>query len=116
MSLQQIFDFLAVRLDGPAVVPLGHLAIDWVLPDVADTVRVELSNGTLHSLPGRVHASPDATVTGDRAALEHMIALGTPFGEVVDAGSATITGDIGRVLDLFGSLNDFPLFWNVIEP
>jgi alkyl sulfatase BDS1-like metallo-beta-lactamase superfamily hydrolase len=116
MSLQQIFDFLAVRLDGPAVVPLGHLAIDWVLPDVADTVRVELSNGTLHSLPGRVHASPDATVTGDRASLEDMIARGTPFAEVVDAGSATITGDTGRVLDLFGNLNDFPLFWNVIEP
>ena len=70
MSLQQIFDFMAVRLDGPAVVSLGHLSVDWVLPDVVDTVRVELSNGTLHSLPGRTHASPDATVTGDRAALE----------------------------------------------
>jgi alkyl sulfatase BDS1-like metallo-beta-lactamase superfamily hydrolase len=45
-----------------------------------------------------------------------MIARGTPFAEVVDAGSATITGDTGRVLDLFGNLNDFPLFWNVIEP
>ncbi len=56
MSLQQIFDFLAVRLDGPAVVPLGHLCVDWVLPDVADTVRVELSNGTLHPLPARTHA------------------------------------------------------------
>jgi alkyl sulfatase BDS1-like metallo-beta-lactamase superfamily hydrolase len=116
MSLQQIFDFLAVRLDGPAVVPLGHLFVDWVLPDVADTVRVELSNGTLHSLPGRTHASPDATVTGDRVALEDMIATGTPFAEVVESGAVTITGDVERVLGLFGNLTDFPLFWNVVEP
>jgi alkyl sulfatase BDS1-like metallo-beta-lactamase superfamily hydrolase len=116
MSLQQIFDFLAVRVDGPAVVPLGRVAVDWVLPDVAETVRVELSNGTLHSQPGRTHSSPDATVTGDRAALEDMIATGTPFAEVVESGAVAITGDSERVLRLFGNLTDFPLFWNVIEP
>jgi len=116
MSLQQIFDFLAVRVDGPAVVPLGRVAVDWVLPDVAETVRVELSNGTLHSQPGRTHSSPDATVTGDRAALEDMIATGTPFAEVVESGAVAITGDSERVLGLFGNLTDFPLFWNVIEP
>jgi alkyl sulfatase BDS1-like metallo-beta-lactamase superfamily hydrolase len=77
---------------------------------------VELSNGTLHSLPGSTHASPDATVTGDRTALEDMIATGTPFAEVVESGAITITGDSERVLALFASLTDFPLFWNVIEP
>ena len=45
-----------------------------------------------------------------------MIATGTPFAEVVESGAITITGDSERVLALFASLTDFPLFWNVIEP
>jgi alkyl sulfatase BDS1-like metallo-beta-lactamase superfamily hydrolase len=45
-----------------------------------------------------------------------MIATGTPFAEVVESGAVTITGDVERVLGLFGNLTDFPLFWNVIEP
>ena len=116
MTLQQMFDFLAVKVDGPAVALVGPLAVDWVLPDVDDSVRLELSNGTMHSRPGTRHAEPDAVVTADRSVLEHLIATGEEFADLVEAGSITVEGDADRVGALFASLHDFPLFWNVIEP
>jgi alkyl sulfatase BDS1-like metallo-beta-lactamase superfamily hydrolase len=116
MTLQQMFDFLAVKVDGPAAALVGPLAVDWVLPDVDDSVRLELSNGTMHSRPGTRHDEPDAVVTADRSVLEHLIATGEEFADLVEAGSITVEGDADRVGALFASLHDFPLFWNVIEP
>ena len=116
MTLQQMFDFLAVKVDGPAAALIGPLAVNWVLPDVDDSVRLELSNGTMHSRPGTRHAEPDAVVTADRSVLEHLIATGEEFADLVEAGAITVEGDADRVSALFGNLHDFPLFWNVIEP
>ena len=116
MTLQQMFDFLAVKVDGPAATLIGPLAVDWVLPDIGDSVRVELSNGTVHSRPGARHTVPDAIVTADRSILEHLIATGEKFADLVGTGSITVEGDTGQVDALFGNLHDFPLFWNVIEP
>jgi len=116
MTLQQMFDFLAVKVDGPAAALIGPLAVDWVLPDVDDSVRLELSNGTMHSRPGTRHAEPDAVITADRSVLEHLIATGEEFADLVEAGAITVEGDADRVSALFGNLHDFPLFWNVIEP
>ncbi|MDP6241586.1 MAG: alkyl sulfatase C-terminal domain-containing protein, partial [Acidimicrobiales bacterium] len=116
MTLQQIFDFLAVKIDGQAAATLGPLAINWVLTDVDETARLELSNGTLHSMPGLVHDHPDATVSCDRLFLEEMVATGRTLPEVVDAGEASIEGQAERVLALWDTLTDFPMFWPIIEP
>ena len=116
MTLQQIFDFLAVKIDGQAAATLGPLAINWVLTDVDETARLELSNGTLHSMPGLVHDHPDATVSCNRLFLEEMVATGRTLPEVVDAGEASIEGQAERVLALWDTLTDFPMFWPIIEP
>ncbi len=116
MTLQQVFDLLAVKVDGPAATAIGHLAIDWRLPDADEMARVELSNGTLHSTPGLSHAAPDATVTCGRAALNDMVATGGTLADLVGAGTATIDGDADRVLALWDTLTDFPLFFRIIEP
>tara|TARA_Y100001947_G_scaffold111141_1_gene95503 strand:+ start:288 stop:521 length:234 start_codon:yes stop_codon:yes gene_type:complete len=77
---------------------------------------LELSNGTMHSLPGTRHAEPNAVITADRSVLEGLIATGEEFADLVEAAAITVEGDDERVRALFGNLHDFPLFWNVIEP
>ena len=125
MSLQQLFDFLAVKIDGQPAAAIGPLAVDWVLPDLADRVadepgadrvRVTLSNGTLHSTPCRTHERPDATVNCGRAELERIVSTGVGLAELVEAGEATIDGDADRVLALWDTLTDFRLFFDIIEP
>jgi len=116
MTLQQVFDYLAVRVDGPPAADLGHLTINWQLPDTDEVVRVELSNGTLHSTPGRSHLSPDAVVTCDRTALNELVATGGHLADLGGSGAATVSGDTDRVLALWDTLTDFPIFFRIIEP
>ena len=116
MTLQQVFDYLAVRVDGPPAADLGHLNINWLLPDTNEVIRLELSNGTLHSAPGRSHESPDATVTCDRTALDELVATGGQLGDLVGSAVATVSGDGERVLALWETFTDFPIFFAIIEP
>jgi alkyl sulfatase BDS1-like metallo-beta-lactamase superfamily hydrolase len=45
-----------------------------------------------------------------------MVATGATLVDLVDSGVATIDGDAARVLALWDTLTDFPLFYAIIEP
>ena len=49
MTLGQIFDFLAVKVNGNAAVKLSPMTINWSFSDANENAYLELSNGTLHS-------------------------------------------------------------------
>ena len=116
MDLQQAFDLIAASLDGTAAAILGPLAINWHLADVADTARLELSNGTLHSRPGATHPSADVTVHGDRSQLDRIFSSETTMADLLDEGSVVADGDADRLRALFACVTDFPRFYNIIEP
>ena len=119
MDLQQAFDLLASAMDGVAAAALGPLAIDWHVGDPSDggeIVRLELSNGTMHSTPGASHAEPNAVVRGDRGALDRMTTEGATVPDLLAEGALTATGDVERLTALFACLTEFPRFYNIIEP
>jgi len=116
MTHQQIFDLLAVKIDGPQAADIGHLTINWDFPDMGEVVRIELSNGTLHNTPGRNHLAPHAKITCSRADLNRLISQGETIKDMVISGDAVIEGDIERVMKLWETLTDSPLFYNIIEP
>ena len=116
MDLQQAFDLVAASLDGIAAATLGPLAINWHLADVADTARLELSNGTLHSRPGATHPTAEVTVHGDRSQLDRIFSSETTMADLLDEGTVTADGDVDRLRALFACVTDFPRFYNVIEP
>ena len=116
MDLQQAFDLVAASLDGIAAATLGPLAINWHLADVADTARLELSNGTLHSRPGATHPTAEVTVHGDRSQLDRIFSSETTMADLLDEGAVTADGDVARLRALFACVTDFPRFYNVIEP
>jgi len=116
MDLQQAFDLIAASLDGTAAAILGPLAINWHLADVADTARLELSNGTLHSRPGATHPTADVTVHGDRSQLDRIFSSETTMADLLDEGAVVADGDVDRLRTLFACVTDFPRFYNIIEP
>ena len=116
MDLQQAFDLIAASLDGTAAATLGPLAINWHLADVADTARLELSNGTLHSRPGATHPTPEVTVHGDRSQLDRIFSSETTLADLLDEGAVAADGDVDRLRALFACTTDFPRFYNIIEP
>jgi alkyl sulfatase BDS1-like metallo-beta-lactamase superfamily hydrolase len=116
MTLTQVFDYLAIRLDGPALAELGDFQLDWHVSDMDEDVRLTVSNGTLHGVLGRRAVAPVATIRSPRAALDRMIAFGTSVDDLVAEGLVTIEGDADRVTSLWSLLVDFPLFFPIVEP
>ena len=116
MTLEQVFDYLAVRLDGPAAVELRSRVFTWTMTDAGETVRLTLSNGTLHSSPAQVSAAPDAELASKRAVLDDLVATGGSLREKVAIGDVTVRGDAESVLELWDLFVDFPLFFPIIEP
>jgi alkyl sulfatase BDS1-like metallo-beta-lactamase superfamily hydrolase len=119
MTPTQIFDYLAVRLDGPAAVSLGHHRFAWVLTDDGTVVQLELSNGTLHSRMAAGPTPPDDVATivrSSRATLDRLTGAEIGFDEAVAAGQAAIEGDLGVVSAMWGLLTTFTLGFPIIEP
>lgn len=115
MQLDQIFDYLAIRANGPRLVDLGDFQINWVLEDDEDT-RISISNGTLHAVPGRLAEEPAATITSPRAALSALARGDRAFPDLLADSDATVDGDRVLVEQLWGTLDSFPLFFPIIEP
>lgn len=116
MSLEQVFDALAVRLDGPRATELGRLVVEWRLPDLDRQVGVELSNGTLHARPDRTPTRADVVVTGTREVLDEMLARGRTPAELVAEGRLAVEGDAERLEALWALLVDFPVFFPIATP
>ncbi|WP_405177440.1 MBL fold metallo-hydrolase [Nocardia sp. NBC_01377] len=107
LSTEQIFDALALRVDGP--VAWGHrLVTDWHLVDEDRTHRVELRNGLLvhYDRPDHVKMpDPDTLFTLTRRTLIRVLLAGDDFGVAVAAGDIAIEGDPVTLADLVGVLD-----------
>ena len=116
MTVEQCFDYLSICIDGTRAIDLGTLRMQWRLTDVDVDVRVELSNGTLHTSVGAVVDSPDATITTARTVLDAMVGSGVPFEQSLTDGTTRIEGDEASVRALFALVQSFNLFFPIIEP
>ncbi|HEY7007478.1 MAG TPA: alkyl sulfatase dimerization domain-containing protein [Jatrophihabitantaceae bacterium] len=63
LTVDQLFDSLAIRIDGPRAAAESFV-IDWMFTDLGTTVRLALSNGVLIQTHNpRTTADPDLSVT-----------------------------------------------------
>ena len=77
---------------------------------------MSLSNGTLNASVRRVPESPAATVSCVRGVLEQLIASQEPIDAHLDAGTVRVEGDDALVRQLWSLLDEFNLFFPIIEP
>jgi linear primary-alkylsulfatase len=116
MTEHQVFDYLAIRLDGRAATALGDFDFSWVISDRDRTVGISVSNGTMHARLGWTPAGSIATVTGARTVLDELISSGDDISVPLDAGGLTIDGDADTIIALWGLLGDFKMFFPIVEP
>ncbi|WP_338701874.1 alkyl sulfatase dimerization domain-containing protein [Streptomyces sp. Q6] len=105
LTLDQLLDSLAVRVDGPASWD-ADITVRWNLTS-GDAVTMWLRNGVLTHVAGRGSAgvAPDVEITLDERVLRAVL-LGTMApADLPSRGAATVTGDLGRLIELLGHLD-----------
>tara|TARA_Y100001936_G_C16086559_1_gene682174 strand:- start:2083 stop:4005 length:1923 start_codon:yes stop_codon:yes gene_type:complete len=116
MTLGQIFDFLAVKVNGNAAVKLSPMTINWSFSDTNENAYLELSNGTLHSKIGPMIRSTDLEIVSSRDVLEELISTEYSITQALEEKRIDIEGNVEKFLNFWETLTDFPLFWPIIEP
>ena len=115
MTLEMIFDFLAVRLDRQKVDGLT-LATQVNFTDANETYALELSNAVLNNTKGRQLAAPDATLSLTRAAFFKMLLAKVPLPKLVEAGEASIEGNPKALGAVLTNLMEFDPLFNIVTP
>jgi linear primary-alkylsulfatase len=115
MSLELLFDYLGVRLNGEEAEGVT-LIIDWIFSDVGRTWVSNLENCALTCRADRRSARPDATVTVERAVLNQLILREVPLADAIARGVVRIEGDTSVVATLLALLDDVSPTFAVVEP
>ena len=115
MSLELLFDFIALRLNHAKVDGLT-MGINLVFTDLKETWALELSNSVLNNTKGRVLAKPDATLTLTRQAFLGMLLQGRKLPDLVQAGAVKLEGDVRVLGAVFANVETFDPYFNIVTP
>ncbi len=115
LTIGQIFDSLAIRVDGPRAWDL-HLVISWIFTDVNVTYVTELRNGALnHRTASAPH--PDATTfTLTRATLGGLVTGAVSLPDALAAGTVSVDGDPMVLGTLVSVLADVDRAFAIVTP
>lgn len=115
MSLPMLFNFLAVRLNGERA-PGTELRLNLILTDTGEEAALEVVNGVLNNFEGLHLDGPDATLSMDRETLGLLVAGKLDPAGAIQAGRLEADPGVEPLEELFGLLDDFSLWFPIIEP
>jgi alkyl sulfatase BDS1-like metallo-beta-lactamase superfamily hydrolase len=94
LSLDMLFDFLGVKLNGPKAAD-RNLVFNFTFTDSGDRYRVTVSNGVLNYLSGAESPDADAAVSLTRQGLIALALLGRAPALLVENGVISVEGRPG---------------------
>jgi alkyl sulfatase BDS1-like metallo-beta-lactamase superfamily hydrolase len=97
LSIEQLFDAVAIQIDGPRAWDL-ELAIDWVFTDLGHTYRTTLTNGVLVQRRDPTDGGAGLTVTLTKPEFLGVLARRSLEGVTTD-GDASLLVTVLSVLD-----------------
>jgi alkyl sulfatase BDS1-like metallo-beta-lactamase superfamily hydrolase len=114
LSIEQLWDAMATRLDGPRAWD-AQIVVGWVFTDVGERWTVRVRNGAMSALP-RLADDTQATVTLTRTAFDAIL-LGEGDGAALFvSGEIAIEGDGARLGELLGLLDDDDPSFAIVTP
>ncbi|MFT5580140.1 MAG: alkyl sulfatase BDS1-like metallo-beta-lactamase superfamily hydrolase [Paraglaciecola psychrophila] len=115
VPIELFFDLLAVRLNGPKA--LGHsLAINFEFPDSGEKVYLTVGNGVLNYVLGKTSSVIATTLTVPRSYWNAFAANDITLQALLADEQVSVTGDQEIVTTLFSLMDDFKIFFNIVEP
>lgn len=113
MTPRQVLDLCGMKLHGPRAVD-SLLTFDVVF-DTGWSTRLTVAHGVLH-YGSRSLGEPDATITTSAYALASVANELSTLADEIDADRMTVAGDRSAVERFLALLDQFELFFPIIEP
>jgi len=115
LSVEQILDGMAIRVDGPRAWDL-RLTINWKVTDPDETHLLELENGVLSHRADREHPEADATLAIERRALDELLLGRADLAALVESGRLRVEGDAAKLGELLSLLDDPDPGFAIVTP
>lgn len=115
MSLDMIFDYLGVRLNGPRAHDVS-LNMNWNFPDIHQQYRVTVKNGVLNYFPEESDPKAQISITLDRQKINDFILGRQTYQQAIADGSMKIEGDKAQLDVFFALLDSFNPWFNIVTP
>jgi len=106
LSIRQLFDSVAIRVNGPKAWD-SHITIDWVFTDLGRTIRTELTNGVLIQVDNPKTSGVDLAVTLTKPQLLGLLGGAITLDDVATEGDTAVVERLLSFLD--PSSSDFPI-------
>jgi alkyl sulfatase BDS1-like metallo-beta-lactamase superfamily hydrolase len=116
LSTGQLFDVLAIRVDGPRAGGAARIVLRWTFPDAGEQHELTLEHGVLTHRPAWREPQADATVTVERTTLEAVLTGARELPEVLAAGEIAIEGDGAKLGELLGLLDEPDPAFAIVTP
>jgi alkyl sulfatase BDS1-like metallo-beta-lactamase superfamily hydrolase len=115
LSVDQVFDSLAVRVDGPRSWD-AHIVITWVVTDMDTTWVLELRNGTLHHRVADTPEPGSVVMTLTRPVLLALLVGAIAVDDAVAGGQLNVDGDPAVLGELVGLLAPVDPNFPIVTP
>lgn len=115
MPVAMLLDYLAVRLDGLAAQGV-ELRIDLHLSDPDEHLVVELARSVLHHHVGPRAGTPDLALHMGATAFKHLVVGRRTLDELAAHDEVQVEGDRATLERLVGLLDDFRMWFHIVEP
>lgn len=113
LPIEMLFDYLAVRLNGPKSEG-EKIAVNVNLADSTQQYGLVLENSVLHTC--KPVERPDVVLTIDRTSLNDIVLGQATLAEKLESGDARVEGNKAQLDTLFSLLDTFEFWWNVSTP
>ncbi len=115
LTLDQVFEAMAVRVDGPAAFD-KRIVVNWEFPDVGEHYAVTLENAVLTHVAGKQAADADVTIALDRTLLGQILTKQADLEQAFATGSIRIEGDGAKLGELLGLLEEPDPGFAIVTP
>jgi alkyl sulfatase BDS1-like metallo-beta-lactamase superfamily hydrolase len=104
LSDGQLFDALAIQIDGPRAGD-RTITLHWRMTDTGLEYSVTLAHGVLTHRGGRPRGAVDAVVSTARSAIDEVLAGSVTLEALLASGRITVEGDPAKLGELLGLLD-----------
>ncbi|MEG0456144.1 MAG: alkyl sulfatase C-terminal domain-containing protein, partial [Bacteroides sp.] len=93
-----------------------EVIININITDTNESATLILKNGALSNRVGRLHATPNATMSGTKSAIISNLMQPQQTQKSIAGGTLKVDGDVRAIATLLSTLSPSDANFNIVEP